>query len=207
MTSRPCLIGRSGIKAGERATARRLLIVLAMLASTTTPALVERADDDAIVGVREHGGVYTISARFPIAEPAELAIAVLTDYEQIPRFMPDVRVSRVRERTAGLVRLEQEATARFLLFSKRIHLVLAVEEAPLLIRFKDECGKSFERYEGSWTISEVGNHATIRYELVAKPAFDVPGFLASRLFKRDATTTIARLRTEIAARAAGRATP
>ena len=38
-----------------------------------------------------------------------------------------------------------------MMFSKRVHLVLDVEDGGATIRFKHTCGKSFEHYEGSWT--------------------------------------------------------
>ena len=89
-----------------------------------------------------------------------------------------------------------------LLFSRRIHLVLEVHAEPATIRFRDRCGQSFTRYEGGWTLSEQDGHAVVTYELLARPAFDVPEFLLTRLLKRDAERMIGRLRTEIAARAA-----
>ena len=56
--------------------------------------------------------------------PQSSAVAhdVLTDYEAIPRFMPDVQSSRIVERGAASIVVEQEAVARVLFFSKRIHL-------------------------------------------------------------------------------------
>ena len=68
--------------------------------------------------------------------------------------MPDVRTSTVLERSDGLTVVEQEAVARLMMFSKRIHLVLEVHEEPGTIRFRDRCGKSFARYEGVWTLTE-----------------------------------------------------
>jgi hypothetical protein len=43
------------------------------------------------------------------------------------------------------------AEAKFMMFSKRVHLVLDVEDGGATIRFKHTCGQSFEHYEGSWT--------------------------------------------------------
>jgi ribosome-associated toxin RatA of RatAB toxin-antitoxin module len=154
--------------------------------------------------VRAADGLYTVTAEFNVAEPATIAIAALTDYENIPRFMPAVHASTVLERTAAYTVIEQEALARFMMFSKRIHLVLEVREHPGTIRFRDRCGQSFSQYEGTWTISESGGRTSIRYQLSARPAFDVPGFLLKRLLKRDAAVMIEQLQTEIASRAVGR---
>jgi ribosome-associated toxin RatA of RatAB toxin-antitoxin module len=153
------------------------------------------------VAVSEANGLYTVSASFAVAESAAVAIAALTDYARIPAFMPEVRVSTVLERDDTRTVVEQEATARFMLFSKRIHLLLDVEREPGLIRFTDRCGESFVRYEGAWTIDENDGETRITYELTAKPSFDVPGFLLKRLLKRDASQMIERLTNEIRTRA------
>ena len=159
---------------------------------------------DASAAVHEARGVYVVSAEFSVPGPAAVAVAVLTDYESIPRFMPAVKTSTVTERGDDYAVVEQEAVATFMLFSKRIHLVLEVQAHAGTIRFRDRCGKSFERYEGAWTVSDTGGRTTIGYRLTAKPSFDVPTFLLKRLLKRDALQMIGHLQTEVASRAAAR---
>jgi ribosome-associated toxin RatA of RatAB toxin-antitoxin module len=192
-------ISRMDTTSGGRERARRWLVSgLVLLASTA--AVHAAAAQTSPVTVREAGGVYTVTATFATPQPAAVAHAVLTDYEAIPRFMPDVRTSRILERSDGRVVVEQEAVAKVLFFSKTVHLVLEVQEALASIAFRDRCGSSFIRYEGRWTLRDQGGRAQVAYELTAQPAFDVPGFLLSRLLKRDADRMIARLRQEIAAR-------
>jgi ribosome-associated toxin RatA of RatAB toxin-antitoxin module len=152
------------------------------------------------VTVREEQGVYTVTARFLVAQPPSVVLVVLTDYEQIPRFMPDVRTSTVRERGSGWAVVEQEAVSAFMMFSKRVHLILEIEERADALIFRDRCGRSFSRYEGAWRLSQQDGQTVITYELVAEPSFDVPGFVLKRLLRRDSTQMIDRLRLEIAAR-------
>ena len=187
------------LTAGGRTSARRLLFAAAILVCGAAPATA--TDAAPVVTVREEAGIYRVVATFRVSQPAAIARAVLTDYEHIPRFMPDVRTSTVLERTATGLIVEQEAIARMMMFSKRIHLVLVVEEAAGTIRFRDRCGQSFDLYDGGWTLTspETGG-TTIEYVLTAKPAFDVPEFLLKRLLKRDSTEMIRRLQTEIASR-------
>ena len=64
-------------------------------------------------------GIYVVSAEFTISGTAAGALAALTDYENIPRFMPEVRSSKVIERGDGYSVVEQEAIATFMLFSRR----------------------------------------------------------------------------------------
>jgi ribosome-associated toxin RatA of RatAB toxin-antitoxin module len=149
------------------------------------------------VTVREQDGVYHVAATFSVPQSASVVFDVLTGYEQIPRFMPDVRSSRVIERGDGHAVVEQEAVARVMMFSKRIHLVLEISEAAERIQFRDRCGRSFVRYEGAWNISTKDARAVVAYELSATPAFDVPEFLLKRLLKRDAQEMIRRLQDEI----------
>jgi hypothetical protein len=119
--------------------------------------------------------------------------------------MPDVETSVVRERHAAHVVVEQEAVARLMMFSKRLHLVLEIEERPDALIFNDRSGLSFVRYEGAWRLSERDGHTTITYELVAEPSFDVSGLVLKRLLRRDSGRMVERLQREIAACAALRA--
>jgi len=150
--------------------------------------------------VARQRGHYSLEANGRLDATPESIYAVLTDYEQIPRFMPDIRRSSVLERSEGMTVVEQEAVARLMMFSKRIHLILEIQNAPGVIRFRDRCGKSFARYEGGWTIAERDGQAVVRYDLTATPSFDVPEFLLKRLLKRDALQMIERLQTEMTAR-------
>jgi hypothetical protein len=106
----------------------RFITAVALVAASLTPAAA--AMPPQVTSVRERDGVYTVTARFEVPESAAVVHDVLTDYANIPRFMPDVRTSRIVERAAGYARVEQEAVSKFMLFSKRVHLVLDVEEGP-----------------------------------------------------------------------------
>jgi ribosome-associated toxin RatA of RatAB toxin-antitoxin module len=159
-------------------------------------------DGDPHVAVKEIAGLYYVAATFSVVEPSAIAIAVLTDFQSIPKFMPDMKTSIVLERSDEDTLVEQEAVARFMMFSKRVHLVLRVNERDGTIRFRDECGKSFARYEGLWKVTAKEGRTAIEYQLAAKPKFDVPTFVLTRLMKRDAAQMIERLQGEITRRAA-----
>jgi carbon monoxide dehydrogenase subunit G len=181
---------------------RTLGLTAAVAAVAAASAAVASASEQIpAVEVTEAGGLYRVTATFTIDEPPRAALAALTDYPGIPRFMPEVELSTVVERRSNGALVEQAAVARFLMFSKRVHLVLDVTEQPGHVRFRDRCGRSFVHYDGSWQVQAEGNKTSVTYVLSAQPAFDVPEFLLRRLLKRDAVRMIGRLRTEIAARA------
>lgn len=159
------------------------------------PASVSRVD------VTEAGGVFQVSASFAIHQPADAVMAVLTDYERIPKYMPHIEISRVIARTPGGMVVEQQAVSKFMLFSKRVHLLLDVREDEGMIRFSDRCGKSFSAYTGSWIVSQHDSLTVVDYQLSAKPTFEVPGFVLKRLLKRDSALLIERIKAEITGRA------
>ena len=191
---------------GGRARVRRLFVFVTgavMFAGLTLVVPLTAADDPTwqpAVTVREARGIYSVTARFQVPQSPALALAVLTDYAQIPRFMPGVETSLVLERSPGRAVVEQEAVSRMMLFSKRVHLVLEITESADSLIFRDRSGRSFTRYEGTWLLCEVNGQTQILYELTAQPSFDVPEFLLKRLLRRDSGQMIDGLRREIAAR-------
>jgi ribosome-associated toxin RatA of RatAB toxin-antitoxin module len=180
---------------------RRLLawtvVILHSAVSGVAPAVAQPRPD---VTVHESAGIYRVAATFSVSQPAAVAMEVLADYGEIPSFMPDVRTSTVLEQADNYVVVEQEAVAKFLMFSKRIHLVLEVHQTAGSLSFRDRCGNSFSSYEGRWTVTEVAGRTHVAYELTARPAFEVPELLLRRLLKRDSTRMIQLLTVEIAAR-------
>jgi uncharacterized membrane protein len=180
-------------------TARALLTSVAAIAVTL--AATTAAAQPPMTSVRQAGGEYMVSATFTVPGPARVAREVLTDYPNIPRFMPDVRSSVVVEHRDGFSRVRQEAVPQFMWFSKEISLLLDVDEGAEVLRFRDRGNTSFARYDGSWTMTARGDQTELTYQLTARPAFSVPGFVLRKLLKRDAVAMIDRLRSEIAARA------
>lgn len=190
--------GRQQAAAG-RAIARWLFVCAAFLAIGSglrgAPAL-----EAPVVTVTEADGLFTVSAAFAVTESPQSVIAVLTDYERIPRFMPDMQISKVLERTPNGAVVEQQAISRYMLFSKTVHLVLEVHESDGGIRFRDRSGKSFESYQGAWTVSQHDSLTVVDYQLSARPSFEVPSFVLKRLLKRDSADLIDRIKAEIALR-------
>jgi carbon monoxide dehydrogenase subunit G len=191
-------------KAGGRMSARQSFVVAALVVASLV-CVVGASGQTVPVTVQGDRGVYRVTATFATPQPAAIGHAVLTDYEQIPRFLPDVLSSHVVARDAECTVVAQEALAKVLFFSKRVRLVLEIRETPARIAFRDRGGESFIRYEGQWTLRDDNGGTLIGYELVAQPRFDVPDFILTRLLKRDAERMIARLKAEIAARAVGAA--
>src|SRR5919204_466521 len=192
-------------RSGGPIPARRILAFVAAMgiaagADLRSPVLAADLSACPNVTVTEDRGTYSVTARFQVSQPPAVVLAVLTDYEQIPRFMPRVRTSIVLERAGDRAVVEQEAVSRVMTFSKRVHLVLEIRETADTLEFRDRCGRSFARYEGRWQVLDQKGTTEVQYELTAQPSFDVPEFLVKRVLRRDAVDTIEQLQREIAAR-------
>ena len=188
----------------RRATRRLTCLAAALSIMIAAPASLRGVDDSHFqprVSVTEERGVYSVKARFVVAQSPAIALAVLTDYEQIPRFMPGVETSVVLERGVGRAVVEQDAVSHLMMFTKRVHLVLEIVEQTDTLQFRDRSSRSFTRYEGKWHLCAENGLTAISYELTAQPAFDVPEFVLKRLLKRDSGLMIDGLRREIRARA------
>jgi ribosome-associated toxin RatA of RatAB toxin-antitoxin module len=186
--------------AAGRQHARRLFVSAALIVMTVAVPSADLVNAPRIA-VTEAAGLFNVTASFAVTESPDDVVAVLTDYERIPHYMPDMELSRVIERTSSGAVVEQQAVSKFMMFSKRIHLVLDIHEGPSVIRFRDRCRRSFAAYEGSWIISQHDSLTVVDYQLSAKPSFEVPAFVLKRLLKRDAGQLVDRIKAEIAARA------
>lgn len=185
--------------AGGREGVRRFVVAAAVAAAGWMAVPLDAIEEPpARVAVQEAGGVYSVKAEFQVPQAPPAVQAVLTDYERIPQFMPGVETSVVVERAAGRVVVEQQGVSRLMMFSKRVHLVLEITEAPGLLRFHDRCGRSFATYDGAWRLSPAGHGTDIVYELTARPSFGVPESILKRLLRRDSVRMIESLRREIA---------
>lgn len=182
---------------GPRAS--RLLLVLAALtlAFRPAPAAAGEGAKPPVRVVRAADGVIQVDAHFLVPQAPEDVFAVLTDYDGIPRFLPDIRRSVVRTRDGRRTVVEQEAVSGVLMFSKTVHLLLEVDETAGALVFRDTCGRSFVVYRGAWRVARSGDATLVGYQLRAKPAFAVPEFLLVRLFRRDSRETIERITREI----------
>jgi ribosome-associated toxin RatA of RatAB toxin-antitoxin module len=178
------------------------LVLAGALLSSTAMTRHAAAEQPAAIDVREHEGGYAVTARFLIAASPAAVLAVLTDYEEIPRYLPSVRKSVVHEREPGRALVEQEAVSKVLLFSKRVHLLLEILEEEGALSFHDTCGRSFSEYRGRWTLVPRENRSVVAYELHARPTFQVPEALLKHLLRRDAGSMIERIQREVAVRGA-----
>ncbi|MEH2403997.1 SRPBCC family protein [Nostoc sp.] len=129
-----------------------------------------------------------ISAKVQIPQPVELIWKVLTDYEALPDFLPNLAKSRLIEHPNGGIRLEQVGSQRLLNFNFWARVVLDLEECfPKEINFRMVEG-DFKGFSGSWYLEpySLGEYVgtNLCYTIQVWPKLTMPvGIIENRLSK------------------------
>jgi ribosome-associated toxin RatA of RatAB toxin-antitoxin module len=135
-----------------------------------------------IIGDRQR----QITANIAIPQPVEPIWNVLTDYEVLDQFIPNLAHSRRLEHPTGGIRLEQIGSQRLLRFNFCARVVLDIEEIfPQEIRFSMVEG-DFKAFSGSWRLEPFslsdGMGTNLYYTILVWPKLTMPvGIIERRL--------------------------
>ncbi len=168
-----------------------LTTLLLLVSRTSTAALVSD------VVVTRQGESYVVQVRMEVVGQPPLAWQVLTDYDNLQKFVPGMLSSRVVSRKGDEVLLEQtgEVGLAFVkITSKTVSQLL--ENPKHEIRF-DLVSGNLKRLRGSWTLVP-NDHATIisyRAELI--PDFPLPPLIGSATLGQNVKTMVDGLAKEI----------
>ncbi len=120
---------------------------------------------------------------------AEQVWQVLTDYENLANFIPNLSLSQRLSHPEGGIRLEQMGSQCFLNIKFCARVVLDMVEAfPRELRFSMVEG-DFRQFEGKWTLDPVpdrpGEIVRLGYDLVIRPPRAMPVGLIERHIRHD----------------------
>ena len=162
------------------------------------------AAEDLLVEVERRGDGVEVRARAVVSSPVALIWQVLTDYERLPRFIPGIAKSAVRERQGNRVLLEQSGEARLLLFSFPIEVTLEVIERPAQWISSRAVSGNVRRMIGRYELNaDAGRPGVLlRYYGLIEPDFDLPQFIAAAALRIMAEEQFVAMVAEIERRAA-----
>lgn len=142
-----------------------------------------------------------ISARIQIPHTIEEVWQVLTDYETLADFIPNLARSQRLEHPTGGIRLEQVGTQRLLNFNFSARVILDLEERfPQEISFQMIEG-DFKDFSGSWCLEpllaqQVGTN--LKYIVRVLPKRTMPISLIERRLSRDMQTNLVAIHQRVA---------
>jgi ribosome-associated toxin RatA of RatAB toxin-antitoxin module len=127
--------------------------------------------------------------RLPLTE--EAVWQVLTDYEGLPSFIPNLISSRLLRRDGTLVLLEQIGSQRLvgLNFTASVQLELRERCSEGILGFRMVSG-DFRRFEGAWTLVKTNEGVRLRYELLVQACLGMPIALIEQRLREDLATNL-----------------
>ena len=142
-----------------------------------------------------------ISARIRIPHPVEQVWRVLTDYEALANFIPNLAKSRLLEHPKGGLRLEQVGTQRLLRFNFSARVVLDLDEKfPHEINFNMVEG-DFKAFSGSWRLEpdplSDQSGTNLCYSLRVLPKRTMPVALIERRLCSDVQSNLLAIRQRV----------
>jgi len=129
---------------------------------------------------------------------------VLTDYEHLHQFIPNLASSRVLWRRQGLVALEQVGSQQFcgMRFTARVQLELSEDPAHGRLQFRMLEG-DFRCFEGAWCVGADATSSWLLYELTVQGKPGMPIGLIEQRLQQDLASNLRGVQRE-ALRRAGR---
>lgn len=137
-----------------------------------------------------------ILASVIIPQPVEQVWQVITDYEHLADFVPNLTVSRLLPNAEGRIRLEQIGAQCFLKVKFCARVVLEMtENFPYELGFAMQEG-DFQHFNGVWqlrpTADAQGTH--LSYDLLVKPPRAMPAALIERHIRHNVTANLLAIR-------------
>ena len=151
--------------------ARRLRIgcmaALPLLLSTAASARPE-------VAIERQGDAYSVSVQVDVGSARDLVWQVLTDYDNLQRFVPGMRSSRIVSAAGQPLLLEQKGESGLLFLRVSTELTSRIIEVPKNeIRFEQVKG-NLKRMAGSWKLEPHDHSTRISYRAEVEPEFALP---------------------------------
>lgn len=153
---------------------------------------------------RPAGAEDPIDAQLLLPVAPALVWEVLTDYDRLAEFVPDLIESRLVSAPGEPRLLAQRGRTRVGVFSAEVAVTLRVDEYPIeRVEFAAVKGNVREM-RGSWRIVPLGDGAKVVYTVTLVPAFWMPASVGPALVRRHVDAQLQGLEAEIMRRAGAR---
>lgn len=153
------------------------------------------------VEVVRQENAFQVEARLLVAVDKRTAWQVLTDYDNLARFVPGMRSSRVVSAPGQPLVLEQKGESGWLLFKVPIEVVSRVEETPFdAIRFQS-VGGSLANQSGQWVLDRHDHATRVGYRANIAPGFALPPLIGPAVIGRDVKIMVEGVEREMLRRA------
>lgn len=181
-----------------RAAKTELLHLLALcLLWFSEPALAERD-----VTITRDADTIRIDAKLRVDVHHHLAWQVLTDYDNLARFVPGLLTSRIVSEPGAPLLLKQTGRSGLLWLTVPVEVVVRIEEMPLeAISFFAVSG-TLKSKSGEWRIEAQDDATLLIYRASIVPGFWVPPLIGTAVMAQDVRGKLVGVANEMTRRAA-----
>ena len=166
----------------------RVLTIVSLLCALSLPGMAQPLLPEVLVTRVDAAGEqeFEVAASGTVKAAPSQVWKVLTDYEAMPEFVPDLKKNKVMSRTGNRAIIEQAGVARFLFLSRPIHLVVQAAEEPMSAIDISLITGDMKVYTCRWELTALPDGGTrVTYTGKMVPKFYVPAMLGSNLIRRD----------------------
>lgn len=157
---------------------RAFLALLSLLSPLCSPLTLAQAEPRlrAVVNVERSMafGSITIKAYVDVPVDGRLAWSVLTDYDRLAEFVPDMHLSRRISRPGEPIRVHQRGEKTWLVLDTPFEVVLLMHETPYIrIHFRQLSGTLKDMY-GEWRLLPLADGVRVAYAARLEPGLLSP---------------------------------
>ena len=147
-----------------------------------TPVAV--ADSD--VHVDRANGSFTVDISIHVPVEAEKAWAVLTDFEHMADFVPNLTSSQVTDRSPTLVKVTQKGIAKYGVFSSHFESTREIHLVPSHEIRAHGVGGNIKRMESAMLLEPDATGTQLTYHAEVLPGFWFPPLIGPSLVQHEA---------------------
>ena len=170
---------------------RKLFFTLWALAALLVPVQAAMSADgppavpDSDVSVQRSGASFTVDATMFTPVPPALAWEVLTDFDHMGSFVPNLSSSQVLERSDALLKVAQKGVARYGFFSANFESVREISLSPQReIRAHNVSG-NVKRMDSVMQLQADGSGTRLHYHAEVMPGFWFPPLIGPSLVRHE----------------------
>ena len=179
--------GLRGLATVLTRAARRVVTALALLlalgpvcANGVAPVV---AENDVLV--ERAGSTFSVEVVMHVPVPVALAWAVLTDFDHMADFVPNLKTSQVVERGDSTLKISQKGTARYGVFSADFESMREIRLVPQREIHSHAVGGSAKRMDSVMRLEAEEGGTRLRYSLQVQPAVWFPPLIGPALVRHE----------------------
>ena len=168
--------------AGRHGRAAVLIGALALAAAQSLPS--RAGAQELAIEVERQGEFITVNASARMQVDARIAWEVLSDYDRLAQFIPDMKSSRVVSRSGDRVLVEQKGEISFFFYRQPVDVMLEVREQPQRRIVARRIDGNIRELETRYDLET--SAAGVRFDYIGRfiPNFSLPPLIGMPIVRR-----------------------